>query len=81
MIRAIRYATFLVVALSTSAVYPQSAPGTWMPQQSGSGWDSDEWARPLNERPGYENLNDCQLGMHGVPAPNGNGFRCVQNGY
>jgi hypothetical protein len=80
MIRAVRYAAFLVVALSASAVYAQPAPG-WIPNQSGSGWDLDEWARPFNERPGYENLNDCQPGMHGVPAPTGTGFRCVQNGY
>jgi hypothetical protein len=31
--------------------------------------------------PGFENRNGCQRGLHGVPAPNGNGFRCVQNGY
>jgi hypothetical protein len=82
MIGAVRCAAFLVVALSTSVVYAQSTQGTWMMlNQSESGWDSEEWARPFNERPGYENLNDCQPGMHGVPAPNGNSFRCVQNGY
>jgi hypothetical protein len=32
-------------------------------------------------RPGYENLNGCQQGFHGVPFPNGNSFRCVLNGY
>ena len=81
MIRAVNCAAFLVVALFTSAAYAQSAPGAWMRDQSEAPWYLEEWARPFNERPGYENLNDCQPGMHGVPAPNGNGYRCVQNGY
>ena len=32
-------------------------------------------------RPGFENLNGCQPGTHGVPMYRGNGFRCVVNGY
>src|SRR5579863_5204069 len=30
-------------------------------------------------RPGYMNLNGCQIGTHGVPYPNGNGFMCRLN--
>jgi hypothetical protein len=30
-------------------------------------------------RPGYLNQNGCQIGTHGVPFPNGNGFVCRVN--
>ena len=30
-------------------------------------------------RPGYMNRNGCQIGTHGAPFPNGNGFICRLN--
>ena len=78
MLRALKYAAVLAAVLGASSAYAQ-APGWWNPNQSG--WGTNEWARTPQERPGYENLNDCQPGFHGVPAPNGNGFRCVPNGW
>jgi hypothetical protein len=81
MIRTLKYAAILAAALSASAAFAQAPPGTWAPDHPSWGWDRNEWSRPFNERPGYENLNDCTPGSHGVPFPNGNGFRCVANGW
>ena len=80
MIRTLKFAAFLAVALSglgASAALAQPAPAWGPPGETSWGWDRNEWARPPNDRPGYENLNDCQPGTHGIPFPNGNGFRCV----
>ena len=77
MIRALKYAGVLAAALGASAVY--AGEGWWNPDQSR--WDRTEWARPPAERPGYENQNACPPGSHGIPFPNGNGFRCVPNGW
>jgi hypothetical protein len=51
-----------------------SAPGEKRAPRGG------EWLGPV-VTPGYENRNGCQLGTHGVPFPNGNGFRCVPDGW
>ncbi len=75
MIRTLKYAAILAAALGASAAY--GGQGWWNPDQSH--WDRTEWARPPAERPGYLNLNGCAPGSHGVPFPNGNGFRCVPN--
>ena len=32
-------------------------------------------------RPGFENRTGCPPGFHGIPFPNGNGFRCIVNGW
>jgi hypothetical protein len=80
MIRTLKYAAILAAAFGAcdiSAAY--AGEGWWNPDQSR--WERNEWARPPQERPGYENLNDCGPGSHGVPFPNGNGFRCVPNGW
>jgi len=76
--RILKYVAVLAVALTASTAYAQS-PVQWNPFTHS--WELPEWARPFNERPGFENLNDCQTGFHGVPAANGDGFRCVQDGY
>jgi len=82
MIRALKCAAVLAAALSASAAFAQAPPpGSWAPNNPGWGWDHEEWARAPVNRPGYENLNDCGPGSHGVPSPNGNGFRCVLNGW
>jgi hypothetical protein len=81
MIRHLRLVAMLATALAASSAYAQAPAPAWSPDQGSAGWDRNEWARPFNERPGYENLNDCQPGAHGIPFPNGNGFLCVPDGY
>jgi hypothetical protein len=76
MTKALKYAVVLAAALTASSAY--AGEGWWNPDQSR--WEASEWARPPATRPGYEGLNDCQPGFHGVPFPNGNGYRCVPNG-
>jgi hypothetical protein len=78
MTKIFKYAAALSGILIASSAYAQSS-GWWNPDQSQ--WERSEWARPPATRPGYENLNDCQPGLHGVPFPNGNGYRCVPNGW
>jgi hypothetical protein len=73
MIRTLRSAMVLAAALAASAAYADSTG--W--GQSEHGWNDYRWRNAPQYRAGYENLNDCQPGLHAVPFPNGNGFRCV----
>jgi hypothetical protein len=77
MISTFKYAAIAVALIGSSAAYADSTG--W--QANYGGWSQDEWRYPPQDRPGYENQSGCQPGTHGVPAPNGNGFRCVQNGW
>lgn len=75
--RALSYAAIVAFALTASGAFAQQP----MNRHVSTSYDQEEWARPPVDRPGYENLNGCGPGTHGVPAPNGNGFRCVVNGW
>jgi hypothetical protein len=74
MIRTLRYAVALAAALTASGAYADSTG--WGGGERG--WSDYQRNLPEN-RAGYENQNDCQPGLHAVPFPNGNGFRCVPN--
>jgi hypothetical protein len=68
-----------VVAAALGASAADAGEGWWNPDQSR--WNRTEWMRPPQERSGFLNQNGCSPGTHGVPYPNGNGFRCVLNGW
>jgi hypothetical protein len=76
MFRSLKLAAALVVAMGASSAFAD----IWAPYTEG-GWYEHEWRYPPSQRPGFENLNGCPPQTHGVPFPNGNGYRCVQNGW
>jgi hypothetical protein len=76
MRRILQITALLAMAFGASSAYAD----IWAPYSQG-GWYQHEWRYSPAERPGYENSNGCPPATHGVPFPNGNGFRCVQNGW